>query len=76
MAVPSLGGATLAVALLQDGLGVPNPSARLPRRRRGDAFVAGTWGAVLAAVASFLLYNFLFVDPRYTFTVAQPGRAG
>jgi len=37
------------------------------------AFVAGTWGAIVAAVASFLLYDFLFIVPLYTFTVADPG---
>ena len=37
------------------------------------AVASGTWGAVVASVAAFLLYNFLFVEPRYTFTVAEPG---
>ncbi len=37
------------------------------------AIASGTWGAVVASVASFLLYDFLFVDPLYTFTVADPG---
>jgi two-component system sensor histidine kinase KdpD len=37
------------------------------------AVVSGTSGAVVTAVASFLLYNLLFVEPRYTFTVANPG---
>jgi two-component system sensor histidine kinase KdpD len=72
VAVPSLGAATAAVAVLQDGLGVPNPSALYLVAVVATAIVSGTWGAVLAAVASFLLYNFLFVEPRHTFTVAQP----
>ncbi len=33
----------------------------------------GTWGAVISAFAAFLLYNFLFVEPTLTLTVAQPG---
>src|SRR5215211_7302215 len=37
------------------------------------AVASGTWGAVVAAVASFVLYNFLFVDPRYTFAANHPG---
>jgi membrane protease YdiL (CAAX protease family) len=73
IAVPSLGGATLAVAILEDGLGVPNPSAIYLVAVVATAIVSGTWGAVLASLASFLLYNFLFVEPRYTLTVAQPG---
>ena len=60
----SLGLATFAVAILQDGLGVPNPSAlylvavvatahrgrHVGRRDRGGRVVP--------------LYNFLFVEPR------------
>jgi two-component system sensor histidine kinase KdpD len=37
------------------------------------AVVSGTRGAAVASVAAFLLYNFLFVEPRYTFTVANLG---
>jgi two-component system sensor histidine kinase KdpD len=32
----------------------------------------GSWLAVSTAVASFLLYDFFFVDPLYTFSVAAP----
>ena len=73
VAVLSLGLATAAVALLQDGLGVPNPSALYLVAVVATAIVSGTWGAVVASVASFLLYNFFFVDPRYTLSVARPG---
>jgi two-component system sensor histidine kinase KdpD len=72
VAVPALAGATLAIAALQ-GLGVPNASAVYLAAVVATAFVAGTWGAIVAAVASFLLYDFLFVLPLYTFTVADPG---
>ena len=72
VAVPSLAGATLAVALLQ-GAGVPNASAVYLAAVVATAFVGGTWGAIVAAVASFLLYDFLFVLPLYTFTVSDPG---
>ena len=71
-AVPSLAVATVAIGILQDGLGVPNPSALYLVAVVASAIASGTWGAVLAAVASFLLYNFLFVEPRYTLTVARP----
>jgi two-component system sensor histidine kinase KdpD len=73
VAVPSLGLATAGVALLQDVLGVANPSAIYLVAVVAIAIASGTWGAVVASVASFLLYNFLFVDPRYTLTVARPG---
>ena len=73
VAIPSLAGATLAIAVLQGYVGVPNASAVYLAAVVATAFVAGTWGAVIAAVASFLLYDYLFVLPLYTFTVADPG---
>jgi two-component system sensor histidine kinase KdpD len=65
--------ATLAVAILQDGVGVPNPSSLYLIAVVSTAIISGTYGAILASAASFLLYNFLFVAPRYTLTVARPG---
>jgi K+-sensing histidine kinase KdpD len=50
VAVPSLAGATLAIALLQ-GAGVPNASAVFLAALVAIAVVAGTWGAIVAAVA-------------------------
>jgi two-component system sensor histidine kinase KdpD len=32
----------------------------------------GIWPAVYTSILSFLGYNFFFIDPRYTLTVAQP----
>lgn len=32
----------------------------------------GLWSAVLAAVLSFLAYDFFFIAPLYTFTIAEP----
>ena len=32
----------------------------------------GIWPAIYASVLSFLAYNFFFVEPIYTFTVAEP----
>ena len=32
----------------------------------------GTRAAVIASFASFVAYNFFFIEPIYTFTVAQP----
>ncbi len=72
VAVPALALATLAVKILQDGLGIPNPSAVYLVAVVATAFVSGTAGAVVSAIASFLLYDFLFVEPRYTFTISSP----
>jgi two-component system sensor histidine kinase KdpD len=72
VAVATLVVATVAVAILQDGLGVPNPSAVYLVAVVATALVSGPVGAIAVSVASFLLYNWFFVEPRYTFTVAQP----
>ncbi|MEQ1715961.1 MAG: sensor histidine kinase KdpD [Hyphomicrobium sp.] len=32
----------------------------------------GVWTAVISSVLSFFAYNFFFIDPRYTLTIAQP----
>ena len=69
----SLGAATLAVAFLQDVLNVPNPSSLYLVAVVTTAIASGTWAGVIASILSFSLYNFLFVEPRYTLSVAQPG---
>jgi len=32
----------------------------------------GIWPAIYASILSFLMYNFFFIEPIYTFTVAKP----
>ncbi len=73
VAVPSLAGATVIVWFLQDVLGVPNPSAVYLIAVVATAIVSGTLGAVATAVASFVLYNFLFTEPRFTLSIHEPG---
>jgi two-component system sensor histidine kinase KdpD len=73
VAVPSLAGATLLVWLLQDALGVPNPSAVYLVAVVATAIVSGTAGAIATAVAAFVLYNFFFTEPRYTLSMHEPG---
>ena len=73
VALPSLAGATLAVGYLQDVLGVPNPSAIYLVAVVATALASGTSGAILTAIASFVLYNFLFTEPRYTLSMHEPG---
>ncbi|HMJ79638.1 MAG TPA: ATP-binding protein, partial [Candidatus Dormibacteraeota bacterium] len=36
------------------------------------ALIFGTWAAVACSVAAFLLYDFFFIQPLYTFTVSDP----
>ena len=71
--VAALGGATAIIALLQNGLDVPNPSAVYILAVAVAALVGGRVAVLLAAVASFLLYDLLFVDPRFAFTASDPG---
>ena len=37
-----------------------------------SAVTFGIWPAVYASVLSFLAYNFFFIEPLYTFTIAEP----
>jgi two-component system sensor histidine kinase KdpD len=73
VALPSLIVATVGVALLQDGLGVPNPSALYLVAVVATALASGTVGAIATSVAAFVLYNFLFTEPRYTLSMHEPG---
>jgi two-component system sensor histidine kinase KdpD len=68
----ALAGATAVIAAL-DALGVPNASAVYILGVAAVALVGGRVAVLGAAIASFLLYDFLFVDPRYEFTVSNPG---
>jgi len=63
---------TALTAFLESALGVPDASVvyLLPVVGIGMAF--GSWPAVGTAVASFLLYDFFFVQPLYTFSVSAP----
>ena len=73
-AAASLAIATLLVAWLQGApLHAPNASALYLVAVVAVAILGGTWAAVACSVAAFLLYDFLFIQPVYTFTVAQPG---
>jgi two-component system sensor histidine kinase KdpD len=72
VAISSLAGATLAVHLLETNVGVPNASAVYLVAVVATSIVAGAPGAVVAAIASFLLYDYFFVVPFYTFTVRDP----
>jgi two-component system sensor histidine kinase KdpD len=72
--VPALLGATtVLVALLEDVVGVPNASSTYLLAVLVAAGAYGTPAAVVAAVGAFLLYDFLFIEPLYTFTVRDPG---
>ena len=73
VAVPTLALATVAIGVLQDGLGVPNPSAVYLVAVVATAIVSGTLGAVATSLAAFVLYTFLFTEPRNTLHIEEPG---
>jgi two-component system sensor histidine kinase KdpD len=72
VAVPSLAAATVVVALLETYLGVPNAGVVYLAAVVASAIAAGTLGAVATAIASFVLYDFFFTEPRLTFTIRHP----
>ena len=61
------------VAVLEGPVGVPNASSAYLLAVLVSAMAFGTTAGVLAAFGGFLLYDFLFIQPLYTFTVADPG---
>ncbi|HEX7495697.1 MAG TPA: DUF4118 domain-containing protein, partial [Candidatus Limnocylindrales bacterium] len=64
--------ATPLAAVIHGQLGVQHASIvyLLPVVAVGMGY--GSWLAVATAVASFLLYDFFFVQPLYTFSIAAP----
>jgi two-component system sensor histidine kinase KdpD len=64
---------SVAVVMLEGPFGVPDASAIYLLAVVGVAVLVGTTPAILTAVGSFLLYDYLFTEPRYTFTVRDSG---
>jgi two-component system, OmpR family, sensor histidine kinase KdpD len=73
VALAALAVVTIAVAWLEGPGGVPNASATYLLAVVVVAVAFGTTPAVITAVGSFLVYDFLFIEPRFTFTVRDPG---
>lgn len=78
-ALTGAGGALLAVALgvavglmLASITQLPNLSMVFLFAVLVCALRFGVWSAVLAAGLSFFAYNFFFIEPRYSFTIAEP----
>jgi two-component system, OmpR family, sensor histidine kinase KdpD len=71
--------ATLAVAValavgevLTEITPIPNLSIVFLLAVLVTAMSFGIWPAIYASVLSFLVYNFFFIPPIYTFTIAEP----
>jgi two-component system sensor histidine kinase KdpD len=75
LAAIALAASTAAIALLKTGLGGVQVSYPAPVYLLAVLVVGmryGTLPAALTSVAAFLLYDFLFVAPVYTFTINSP----
>ena len=68
----ALAAATALVAFLILVLGGRDASAVYLLAVAVVAIRHGPWAAAGTALASFVLYNYLFIEPRYTFAVASP----
>jgi two-component system sensor histidine kinase KdpD len=64
---------TFVVAALEAWIGVGDASAAYLLAVVACALAYGSWAAVVVSVGSFLVYDLLFVDPRHTLTVNDPG---
>jgi two-component system, OmpR family, sensor histidine kinase KdpD len=65
--------AALALGLLlQQLLGVSNVALVFLMAVLGSAITYGLWAALAASLVSVLAYNFFFLPPLYTFTIADP----
>ena len=77
--VPGMIAAVLAVSLavglgeaLNHWLHLPNLSMVFLFAVLACSATYGLWSAIAASFLSFLAYNFFFIEPIYTFTVAEP----
>jgi two-component system, OmpR family, sensor histidine kinase KdpD len=64
--------ATVAVGALESVLSIPDASAAFLLAVVAIAVAFGTTPAVLTAVGAFIVYDFLFTEPRFTLTVHNP----
>jgi two-component system sensor histidine kinase KdpD len=69
--VIALAGATVLAALLEEALEIDNASPVYLLAVVAVAIRIGTTPAVATAIGGVLVYNFLFVDPRFTLIVGR-----
>lgn len=63
---------SVVIGLIEARIEIPNLSILYLLVVMFCAVTWGWWNALGAAVLAFLAYDFLFVEPRYTFTVRDP----
>jgi len=72
VATVSVALATALAAVVHGQLGVPDAAIVYLLAVVAIGMGYGSWMAVATSVASFLLYDFFFVQPLYTFSIAAP----
>ena len=72
LAVATLVGATAVIFALERVIQVPNAAPVYLLAVVAVGALGGTVPAIATSVASFLLYDFFFVEPFYTLTIADP----
>jgi two-component system sensor histidine kinase KdpD len=72
LAVVSLGITTLAIAALETVVGIDDASPVYLVAVVAVGAIAGTFPAVVTAIAAFLIYDLLFTEPRFSLVVADP----
>ena len=60
------------IGLLMERISIPNVSMFYLIAVLVTATVFGSGSAILASVLAFLAFNWFFVEPRYSFTIANP----
>jgi two-component system, OmpR family, sensor histidine kinase KdpD len=72
IAIIALAGSTAAVAGLEHVARIPYAAPVYLLAVMAVGLLGGTAAAILTAFASFVLYDFLFIQPHFTLTVADP----
>ena len=70
--IAALAATTAVVWILEDGLGFEHASALYLLGVAVIAIRQGTTAALLTALGAFVIYNLLFVEPRFTLAVSRP----
>ena len=70
--IAALAATTAVVWVLEDGLGFEHASALYLLGVAVIAIRQGTTAALLTALGAFVIYNLLFVEPRFTLAVSRP----
>lgn len=70
--IAALATATAGVFILEERAGVRDASIVFLLAVSLVAYLRGSWAAVTTALGAFLIYDFLFLPPRFTFVVSDP----